>query len=154
MTRWINNRYGIQLKENDLKSVRDFSLIWNIFEGTVCNNSFSITRVEQAIRNRDFSLDEFAPILDYFRDRYVSNNQTNQRFEQLHFRENDRKDFVADVLLGNHTGTKQIILALVIIVYRFRNNLFHGLKDVRFIGEQESNFDNANRVLTTILNHF
>lgn len=154
MTRWINNRYGIQLNENDLKSVRDFSLIWNIFEGTVCDNNFCISRVEQEINNRNFSLDEFAPTLYYFRDRYVSNNQTNQRFEQLHFRDNDRKDFVADVLLGNHTETKHIILALVIIVYRFRNNLFHGLKDIRFIDEQESNFDNANTVLTTILNHF
>lgn len=154
MTPWINRRYGIQLQDKDLKSVRDFSLVWNIFEATVCDTNFSITKVEQALRNKNFNLDDFVPFLEYFKDRYISNNNTNQRFEMLHFRPNDKKDFVAEVLLGQHSGTKQIILALVIIVFRFRNNLFHGLKDIRFIDEQKSNFDNANSVLTTLLNQF
>lgn len=154
VTEWINNRFGVALNEAALSEIKDFSLIWNVFEGQVCNNNFSIAEVEQRIAERDFTAESFAPHLQYFQNRYTKDGETNERFEFLHFRPNDRREFVRQVLLGERTGIRDILLAIVIIVYRFRNNLFHGLKDIQVIDQQHANFETANSFLMTFLDQY
>ncbi len=154
MTEWINQRFGVNLNDNDLTSIKDFSLVWNVFEGNVFANRFTITRAETEINNRVFEIAEFQAFLDYFKIRYVQNGATNVRFDNLHFRPSDRKVFVQQVLLDTLTDIREIILAITIIIYRLRNNLFHGLKDIRVIDQQRDNFNQANSFLTTLLNHF
>lgn len=39
VTEWINARFGIALDENSLAEIKDFSLIWNVFEDRVCSNN-------------------------------------------------------------------------------------------------------------------
>jgi len=43
------------------------------------------------------------------------------------------------------------VLASLIIVYRLRNNLFHGLKEIGALNEQVQNLDVACRVLAIVL---
>ena len=43
------------------------------------------------------------------------------------------------------------MLALMIIVYRLRNNLFHGIKSVHMLNDQVQNLDNASHCLAAIL---
>ncbi|MFH6958921.1 hypothetical protein ACHRV1_16095 [Flavobacterium aquidurense] len=154
MREWINDRFGTNFSEVDLSSVKDFSLIWNVFENVVCQNNFSIARTEEVIKNSLIDSTEFNSYLEYFKNRYVSNGTFTNRFQYLHFRNNDRRNLVEDVLLGNNTKNNDIILALLIIVYRYRNNLFHGIKRIQEIDKQRENFENANGVLKTLLNHF
>jgi hypothetical protein len=153
MVNWINHRFGINLDENDLVSIKDFSLIWNIFENSVCNNHYSVQQVGQTIASRLFNIADFQPQLDYFKNRYVANGATNTRFDNLHFRANDRKESVRQVLLEQVNTVPEIILALMIIVGRFRNNLFHGIKDIQVIDQQKTNFDNANAFLKALLSY-
>lgn len=154
MLQWINNRFGVNLQEEDITSIKDFSLVWNVFEGCgVFSTNFSITKLETHIQNINFDLTQFQNQFEYFSNRYVANGQTNNRFDNLNFRRTDRKQFVADVLCGNLTTPRDIILALAIIVYRLRNNFFHGSKDIRVIDQQNENFINANSFLTTLLNY-
>lgn len=154
MREWINDRFDTNFTEVDLLSVKDFSLIWNVFENVVCQNNFSIARTEEGIKNKIIDSTEFNSYLKYFKNRYVSNVTFTDRFQYLHFRNNDRRNLVEDVLLGNNTDNNDIILALIIIVYRYRNNLFHGIKRIQEIDQQRENFENANGVLKTFLNHF
>lgn len=154
VTEWINNRFGVALNEAALSEIKDFSLIWNVFEDRVCNNNFSIAEVQQRIAERNFNADAFAPHLQYFQNRYISNGETNERFEFLHFRPNDRREFVSKVLLSELIGIRDILLAIVIIIYRFRNNLFHGLKDIQVIDQQHTNFETANSFLMTFLDQY
>jgi hypothetical protein len=154
MREWINNRFGTNFSENDLSSVKDFSLLWNVFENIVCDNNCSVNRLSERLNPIVFDLAKFENNLNYFKNRYISDGETNERFNHLNFRNNDRRELVADVLLGNNNDNSESILALAIIVYRFRNNLFHGLKQMEFIDQQKGNFDNANMVLTAILRHF
>ncbi len=154
MLDWINNRYAIQLNEEDLVSLKNFSLIWNIFEGTVCDNSFSIATVEQSIAGRNFTVAEFEGDLLYFQNRYIEHGAPNNRYPYLYFRPNDREPFVRDVLLGIRNNIEEIVLAIIIIIYQYRNNLFHGLKEIREIDQQEPNFNRANSFLQTFLNHY
>jgi hypothetical protein len=154
MREWINNRFGTNFSENDLSSVKDFSLLWNVFENIVCDNNCSVNRLSERLNPIVFDLAEFENNLNYFKNRYISDGETNERFNHLNFRKSDRRELVADVLLGNNNDNSENILALAIIVYRLRNNLFHGLKQMEFIDQQKENFDNANMVLTAILRHF
>lgn len=93
-------------------------------------------------------------ICNIVKQRFVTNGNLNPRFPYLHFRQNDRRSLVEDVLLGINTNNNDIILALIIIVYRYRNNLFHGLKNMQEIDQQKENFDNANNVLKIFLNYY
>ncbi len=154
VTEWINARFGIALDENSLAEIKDFSLIWNVFEDRVCSNNFNIAEVQKRIRERTFNADVFTAHLQYFQDRYINEGNTTERFEFLYFRPNDRKELVTRVLLGDLTSINDILLAIVIIIYRFRNNLFHGLKDISIIDQQRTNFETANSFLMTFLDQY
>ncbi len=154
MTDWINNKFGLQLSNNDLTNVKDFSLIWNIYDNLVFESSFSIENAENIYQEIEIGENEINEILEYFKSRYVKNGETNHRFNHLNFRTNDRMEFVRDVLSGNINDIKNKALAITIIVYRFRNNLFHGIKDFRIIDQQNDNFHNANQFLQIMINKF
>jgi hypothetical protein len=154
MIEWINERFGTDFTEEQLINVKDFSLLWNIFENLVCGNNCNVNRLDERLNPVEFQIVDFQENFEYFKDRYTENGTTNARFEHLNFRNGDRKEFVANVLLGNENETSAKVLALTIIVYRFRNNLFHGLKNFMQIDQQEENFRNANQVIKSILTHF
>lgn len=154
VTEWINARFGVAMNDPALAAVKDFSLIWNVFEDRVCENNFSIATVQQRIAERNFNTASFADHLQYFKNRYINEGETNERFELLYFRPNDRREFVRQVLVGELTAIRDILLAIVIIVYRYRNNLFHGLKDIQVIDQQHTNFETANSFLMTFLDQY
>jgi len=154
MTNWINNRFGTNFTENDLNHIKDFSLLWNIFENIVCNNNCNITLLRTQLENKTFNLSNFQANISYFQNRYVTNNEINERFEHLNINNVELKELVKNVLLGNSKNVSEIVFALSIIVYRYRNNLFHGVKNIATINEQNDNFLNANQVLISILNQF
>lgn len=139
------------LEEVDINSIKDFSLLWNAFEGTFANRRFAINRIEQRINQKNFDQENYNEFLNYFIKRYVENGQTNERFPHLNFRPNDRENLVRDVLLGNNQNLNSIVLAITIIVYRYRNNLFHGEKDIRRIRFQRDNFHHANQFLMQLM---
>ena len=151
---WINHRYATQIAEDDLMSIKDFSLFWNIFEATVCDTYYTHSKVSLKLADLNLNVTEFQNNLAYFQNRYVENSDLNNRYSFLHFRDNDNEEIVRKVLLGNTTTSNEKILAIVIIVYRFRCNLFHGNKDIREINYQRENFEQANDFLMKLLNHF
>lgn len=154
MREWINNRYGTNYNEEDLKSIKDFSLIWNVFEDNICGNNFSIQNFNQGLANRNIDFNLFQKHLEYFKNRYVNHGVFTHRFQFLYFRINDRQQLVEEVLLGTNNNSNDKILAITIIIYRFRNNLFHGLKEIQHIDQQNENFEMANSFLTTLIDNF
>jgi len=155
MINWINTKFGLSLSESDLSNVKDFSLIWSIFDRHVCNSGFSITRIEQKYSNMKFDSKEMEFFFDYFKRRYINDiGITNSLFDKLRLRRNDRPQFVQDVMLGKITDLNSKVLAITIIIYRYRNNFFHGLKDYSTIDKQDKNFEVANEFLKTIINKF
>lgn len=151
---WINHRYATQIAEDDLVSIKDFSLLWNIFEATVCDTYYTPEKVFDKLDQNNIDITEFKSNLDYFRNRYVEKENFNNRYYFLNFRRNDREDIVQKVLKGELSTKNETILAIVIIVYRFRCNLFHGNKDIREINDQRENFEQANDFLMKLLNLF
>ena len=155
MINWINSKFGLTLSEYDLINVKNFSLIWNIFDRHVCNSSFSIARIEQKYSKIVFDSKEMEIFFEYFQKRYINDiGFTNNLFDKLMLRRNDRPQFVQDVLLGRITDLNSKVLVITIIIYRYRNNFFHGLKDYSKIDKQDKNFEIANEFLKTIINKF
>ncbi len=58
---------------------------------------------------------------------------------------------IEKVLLGKEEDQTAIIKALILIIYRYRNNLFHGEKEIASLPNQQENFDYANNFLMTCL---
>jgi len=152
MITWLNSKFGTTYTEEDRSEIKNFTLLWSIYENLIFNNSFSIEQLEDKINNRNIQFSDYADIFTYFQVRYTDNGTLNDRFYFLYFRPNDRESFVRDVLLGQIGDDASKIIAIGIIIYRFRNNLFHGLKDIRQLHGQIENFYFANKYLRKFIN--
>ena len=142
-----------QLDDLTLDIVAEFTLYWGVFEGVECkgrggHSQFEIFATQVASKISDGDLDG---LLAYWVNRYTDGGSTNTLFERLNFRHADKKDLVQQVLLGEGRSTDQKILALLIIVYRLRNNLFHSLKTINRLNEQQQNLNHACLVLQELM---
>lgn len=61
------------------------------------------------------------------------------------------KQLVSLVLSGTEANQVKIVHALLLIVYRLRNNLFHGIKDITRIRHQVTNLNTASGFLKNVL---
>jgi hypothetical protein len=152
MLDWINTRFETNLTEESLNEIKNFTLLWNIYDNLIFNRHFSIQQLEIEIGERDLDYNNFQIIYEYFQNRYISDGHTNELFRNLNFRRNDRGILVKNALIENNSSINIKILAIGIIVYRLRNNLFHGIKDFHYLNGQIENFRNANRFLQAFIN--
>lgn len=152
---WISHNYAnVYIDEPSQIAVVNFSLMWNVFEGQFCNNSVSVAKLDsiaEEIASGEFSEEEIQQIFDFYKNRYVENGTVNDRFDNLNFRPRDRREFVEEVILNHNHITKDSILALLIIVYRLRNNLFHGLKSFNLLHNQAENLNYASTFLSLVM---
>ena len=150
--------YG-DLSEQERRAIMDFAILWSFFESQVLENHASAKAICCRTRRwRDAGLlrdEEFMPFLEYFVERYVDKDTLNQRFAHLKLRNNDKPELVKRVLLAGVTGKEvsvdEVVAAMLIIVYRYRNNLFHGLKWAYNLEGQLDNFNKANQLLIKVL---
>ncbi len=155
---WLNSYFdnsSRRISEEDIQSVLYFALMWNLFELRACNK-FATTasiadKVNEVYGRGLLRLPDFSPYLAYYRDRYLSEGETNDKFARLNFRRSDKKELVEAVLKGELDDINNIVLALLLIILRLRNNLFHGEKDIYKLNYQIDNFKIANHVLATFL---
>ena len=89
----------------------------------------------------------FGPALAYCRDRYFQQGAPTDHFQHLHLRNNDKPALVEAVLRGDNDDPADCVVVVLIVVYRFRNNLFHGAKWGYRLQGQLRNFEHANDVL-------
>jgi hypothetical protein len=90
------------------------------------------------------------PALDYFVARYVTGGDFTQHHQSLNLRAKDGA-VVNGVLLGNLTRPWERLAAALLIVYRYRNNLFHGPKWEYDVQGQQTNFETATALLIAVL---
>jgi len=161
---WINTFFSsteLRIKEDDIKSVLHFALLWNMFESIGCEKSASIRTIQTFIENLftqgRLNESDFVEFLRYFQDRYLTDGTTNHHFDSLKGsregqQEKEARESAKTVLENEKiTDISSKIKALLYIVYRLRNNLFHGEKKVVTLNYQVDNFNVANKILATVL---
>jgi hypothetical protein len=152
---WIkaNCRDARHLKPETLQVVSNFTLMWNYFENLTCGTRADMAKFERVaatVAARGDVPAAMALALEYWGNRYYGLHGFNALFDGLQFRAGDRRQHVEAVLSGNLNDVKDRVLGAIIIVYRLRNNLFHGLKEISTLDEQAANLDTACRVLAAI----
>ena len=156
---WIaqNTQGGTCLSGEAQQAVANFTTMWNFFESTLCDNRASVAAFERVVEKyqpaqvSEGTAQTLAACLVFWRARYRSSGGFSRRFDGLHFRQGDRRAHVEDVLSGKADSQNAEMLALMIIIYRLRNNLFHGLKTLEMLNEQVENLTNASQCIAAIM---
>jgi hypothetical protein len=157
--RWLVRRAcGFDsLSVQERRAVRDFALLWSFYEGMYLNTHGSANSITQAVRllnaqgKLTLKLKPLRAALEHFISRYFDGSDFTWHFNDLNFRPNDRESLVRNVLSGQMSEDVDVLTALLIIVLRLRNNLFHGLKWQDGIRDQLGNFRSANDILMAVI---
>lgn len=150
---WLEERAPTfaQLAEDERLAILHFSLLWSLFEANVMDangNAQRIIDVSNVWAQRGLLRhNPFEGALHYFRNRYVENGEFTYHYPHLNLRPADRPDLVNQVLQSKTDNIGELVAGVLIIVYRYRNNLFHGEKWAYHIQGQRDNFAHANAVL-------
>ena len=154
---WLSHkvpRFG-DLSAEERDAIDDFSFLWSLFEGTEMNRQCSIQSIRQYVSDleRRGCLVEIGceAYLAYLKDRYFKNGQVTEHFPFLRLDRNHNPEEVVDAL-SNENATKVVkVIGCLIIVYRLRNNLFHGEKWLHQLHDQKNNFTFANDFLKSLM---
>lgn len=152
---WIKTKYYYDsLQESKISNILYFGLIWSIFEDEVCNNNAKIDSSRSLSLKLVNALDStskttISKIWNYFTNRYINEDgSVKEMFTSFKFNQNDDKQFVEYALKKRKNASyEEKSEAILRIVFRLRNNLLHGEKDVSALYSQNENFKNANKFL-------
>jgi len=146
---WISetiiNEDSDRIEANDIDEIRDFALLWNLFEALCCDKFAKMQKINSLIDSKIdlFEETKYQNIFDYFYNRYK--NDTT-KFNALKLRNGD-KELVRKVLDNTYIDKNNKLKFIMAIIYRYRNNLFHGEKNMRYIRLQKENFEKTNKFL-------
>lgn len=145
------------LPEPDRRAIFDFAFLWSLFEAQVMANFARSDRIREKVDEwaaaDTLDADDYAAELAYFRDRYFADGALTYHFPHLDLRPSDHPDLVQAVIEGVNDDPRDRMLTLLMIVWRLRNNLFHGAKWAYQLRDQRENFTQANLVLMRVLEH-
>ena len=139
------------LGDDAQREIMEFSLLWGFFEFSLLDKSATAEKISQLCDQLDadkrIDAARFEDAVAYWRDRYYINGDFTDDFHSLFFRNNDNEEAVRTVLAGRDESPKALLLFALLIVWRFRNNLFHGTKWTYTLKDQYKNFQMANTSL-------
>lgn len=150
--------YGYaELDDADRQAIHEFSLLWPAFEGTILETDAkpgNLVHIAFTLRDAGrLDMARFAEPLAYFRDRYWRDGDFTPEYNGLHtgkYNAANRK-LVIDALSSQPQLPEDTLSGLLLVVYRLRNNLFHGVKWAYGIRGQRYNFLQACAVLMAVM---
>ncbi|AZO34227.1 MAG: hypothetical protein EOS76_01240 [Mesorhizobium sp.] len=157
VTHWLRAKaHGFNhLSNEEVDAISDFSLLWALFESRLLNSEGSARAICDLVDGwqKDSTLDATSldPELAYFRQRYFDSGAFTDHFGHLHVRRNDQEPLVLAVVDGSDNDPRNRVAAVLIIIFRYRNNLFHGVKWQYQLAGQVGNFATANAALMKTL---
>lgn len=150
-SKWLERYFEgltIDIDSSEFQSVKNFPLIWNIYESLFFEKDCSAKKSweRDAIHPTN---DCASGTFEYFKKRYSEGDGAQERFEALNTK--DHKDEVRNILAAEKPTIEEVNKACRMIVQRLRNNFFHGEKEMRNIASQIELFEYANRYLIGII---
>ncbi len=152
---WLMAEQGLSaLQPEEIDAIRDFTLLWGIFESEAMATDGSQAKVVAAVNRMPLPNplpQRLTAALAFWRARYWEARSTTNLFAALNFQANTYRTLVTDVLSGARVEHPDIMKALLLIILRLRNNLFHGVKWQHLLRDQLGNFTHANQVLISAI---
>jgi len=135
------------LLEEEKQEISSFTWLWSAFEGKHCDTNANETSLRMFATTRVFDRHEIDAAWGYFQERYLTGENAADRFYHLMGDRNGGiRTGISDGLI-NTASDEDKLKALLFIVYRLRNNLFHGVKGHYGFVDQFENFQHANTLL-------
>lgn len=143
------------LTAEERNAIVDFTLLRSLFEARILNNAGNAKSIRAVVvawyEAGTLRPDAYDAQLTYFRMRYFANGAFTYHFDHLHLRPNDQIALVRTVIDGSNNDLSCRVAAVFIIILRYRNNLFHGMKWQYELAGQLDNFTSANNALMNAL---
>jgi hypothetical protein len=154
VTQWLEGHVPgfAALSDYERDAIADFSILWSLFEGRQLGTQASPTALKRFAASKiasGFDLNAIADSHAYFSQRYLQRGNETLHFAHLHLNRTDQHNVLA-VLRGEDADPTNVLSAVLLIVYRLRNNLFHGVKWAYDIAGQRDNFLHASQVLMAV----
>lgn len=115
----------------------------------------SARRIAQAVEEWDDAGTLGAELYDgevaYFRERYFRDGEFTSLFYGLRIRKGDMPALIPAGISGDAEAPRERVLTVLLLIWRLRNNLFHGEKWAYGLQGQLANFTHANVVLMRVL---
>lgn len=153
--RWLNENFAgwNNLTVHEKKAIRDFPVLWSIFELRATGRNgqrpnATPQRICRAIEELDAELnsEDFLNAKIYFSNRYFDDGEPTHAYHQLRVHP-DFHSRVSTALLDEHANARAVLIGLLLVTNRLRNNFLHGEKAAFAFAGQLENFRNANAVL-------
>lgn len=142
------------LSDEEKTAIFDFSILWSFFEGTKLNNKANVQKIRSFVENLEGTeLDslEISEYVCYLKNRYVSNGGFTDKYYALNLERSGNPPEVNQMLNGVSQSKAIDLKACLVIIFRLRNNLFHGEKwRYNLVGQYE-NFSNASKTLMALM---
>jgi hypothetical protein len=150
-SKWLNTNYleWQQLSRAEKIAIRDFPVLWAIFELKATNRWASPPTIIQAV-DAIGDLQITRPVslaFDYFGNRYLFANDADYHRDHLGLRKCDWDQVVKPAFLEQNVDAKEKLKTLLLIANRLRNNFLHGTKVTYNFSGQLDNFRHANNTL-------
>ena len=141
--------------EDVLREISNFNWLWPVFE-TFALRTLGVEQLSvddfSMLASKEFA-DEVASrprhsvAIEFFRIRYQTSENANHQLNDLCKSENGKVRALIASGLSIHATEPAPSIALMLIFYRLRNNLFHGTKGGIGFKDQLNNFKHANDLL-------
>lgn len=152
---WIsNNIEGTNTLTSEVCGlVSDFALMWSLFEASEIDDAGNFTDTIPVIARRLSLSPEVADsLLTFWRDRYLNDDTGHNRVDFLfNHHDSDHRESVVRVLQNVESSPEEKTICIIRIIYRLRNNLFHGNKSLMLLGRQTENLSHAVSSLQILL---
>ena len=152
---WLRDRVNgySELGPHDVRAIQNFTFLWSIFEARRLNNDGNVPAIMAIVDKYAAALrpEPYQRAIAHFRARYFDGAALTDNFRRLYLPERDYIILVERFVRGDPLTLRDIVAALLIIVYRIRNNLFHGNKWDGDMQDERMNFSQANDVLIAFM---
>lgn len=141
------------LTGEERESSINFALLWMYFEARLVHTEANADSLKDLVDR----LEKAAPLdnqrvsdcYDYFRDRYWNGDRPSHYVAGL--RMTGKLASTLLPLLENPPNARGKLIACLLIILRYRNNLFHGNKWLYGLEGQQQNFDHAMQLLLEVI---
>jgi hypothetical protein len=141
------------LSEREKMAILDFALLWSFFESRCLDNNANMGQIRNFIEQLPEELlaaHEVEVIAAYFRARYIENGEFTHRYYHLHLERSGSPQEVTNMMNGI-ANSREVLIGCLGILFRYRNNLFHGEKWEYELQDQQENFERSTELLRWLI---
>lgn len=152
---WVQRSLPNPINEKALESVKDFALIWNLYEDNFFEKKASGKKLfeKNDVKSTEkTAIQLYVAIIDRYIDKEIG--RPNKRYPYL-FRKKEKTydNEVKRILLSKTPSTDEINKVCRMVAWRYRCNLFHGNKEAQEIYDDNSLFESLNVYLMDTIMH-